>query len=166
MGSYMFWFSIRSIIVYPCDDMLTRLLSCIAITKSDFFKRHGQNRQWHNSLAHLRDRFWTATDTAKQTSGRNRPVVSACTGRRSLKHAGLRPRRLYNGHLLTSLHCRGCLNWTMPSWLLLLVGGIQATDIRLYRHTKMLKVTLVKLLNLWKTLMRCHFSTGMSWAKR
>ena len=64
-------------------------------------------------LMHLRDRFKTATRTAREIRGRNRPTVSRDTVIRRLRGFGIRCRRpyMYVGAPLTNAHKRRRLNW-------------------------------------------------------
>ena len=71
-------------------------------------------------LAHLRQRFHPATETANQTPGRNQPRISLQTVRRRLRVAGLRSyhcARLIRGHRLrrrkwAAAHTR----WRLNDW--------------------------------------------------
>ncbi len=55
-------------------------------------------------FTHLRNRFLPATITARQTSGRHSPRISAKTVRNRLREAGLRSRRLVVGAILKQCH--------------------------------------------------------------
>lgn len=80
-----------------------------------------QDRQIQN--LHLRDRFRTASRTARETPGRNNPRISSPTVRRRLRHFGLNARRPMIGPELTpvrrqarSLWCRQHDRWTIRDW--------------------------------------------------
>jgi transposase len=62
-------------------------------------------------LAHLRDRFRPATQTAHLIPGRHAPRISSSTVRRRLHEAHLRARRPYVGPVLTPRHRRNRLQW-------------------------------------------------------
>lgn len=67
----------------------------------------------HIHLTHLRNRFATPLDTARNTPGRNRPRISSRTVRRRLKAVGLRCRRPYHGAKLTRNHRRLRVAWAL-----------------------------------------------------
>jgi hypothetical protein len=74
-------------------------------------------------LQHLRERFRTATVTARETVGRYRPRVAAQTVRCRLRKSGVRARRPFKGPILTQRHrrqrlewARGHLPWTRQQW--------------------------------------------------
>ena len=62
-------------------------------------------------LAHLRDRFKTATSTARDTTGRHRQRISGQILRRRLKESRLIARRPYRGPVLTRRHRTQMLQW-------------------------------------------------------
>ena len=62
-------------------------------------------------LSHLRNRFKTATESARNTPGRTRRHISAQTVRRRLRVAGIRCRRPYVGARLTNVHRQNRMNW-------------------------------------------------------
>ena len=62
-------------------------------------------------LQHLHERFRTATVTARETVGHNRPRITAQTVRRSLRENGLRARRPFKYPILTQRHRRQRLEW-------------------------------------------------------
>lgn len=64
-------------------------------------------------LSHLRQRFRTATETARGTVGRNRPRISPRTVRRRLRSVGLRCRRPYHGARLTRDHRQLRTRWAV-----------------------------------------------------
>ena len=65
-------------------------------------QRQDRNIRW----LHLRHRFRSATETARETRGRTRRRVSAHTVRRRLRDAGISCRRPYHGARLTDNHRR------------------------------------------------------------
>ena len=74
-------------------------------------------------LQHLRNRFETASSTARRTPGRHRQPISDRTVRRRLQEADLRARRPYTGPILTPRHrrnrnqwARNHLRWTRAMW--------------------------------------------------
>jgi len=81
----------------------------------------GQDR--HIRLMHLRDRFRTAAQTARETQGVNHRPVSSSTVERRLRSSGLTARRPYRGNLLTQPRrerrlqwCRAHSRWTRQQW--------------------------------------------------
>ena len=62
-------------------------------------------------LIHLRNRFKTATATAREIPGRNRPVLSRDTVLRRLRGFGIRCRRPYVGTPLTAVNRCRRLQW-------------------------------------------------------
>ena len=64
-------------------------------------------------LQHLRNRFLTASSTARVTRGRTRRRVSATTVRRRLRENDLRARRPYVGSILTPRHRRARRQWAV-----------------------------------------------------
>lgn len=62
-------------------------------------------------LAHLRNRFTTATETARVTPGRHLPHICARTVIRRLREFGLRCRRPYHGARLTRVHRQNRVRW-------------------------------------------------------
>ena len=82
-----------------------------------------RNQDHRIRLAHLRDRFKTATSTARDTTGRHRQRISGQTVRRRLKESRLIARRPYRGPVLTRRHrtqrlqwARGHLQWNRLRW--------------------------------------------------
>ena len=82
-----------------------------------------RNQDRQIRLAHLRDRFKTATSTARETPGRYRQRISGQTVRRRLKESRLTARRPYRGPVLTRRHrtqrlqwARGHLQWNRLRW--------------------------------------------------
>ena len=82
-----------------------------------------RNQDRQIRLAHLRDRFKTATSTARETPGRYRQLMSGQTVRRQLKESRLTARRPYRGPVLTRRHrtqrlqwARGHLQWNRLRW--------------------------------------------------
>lgn len=74
-------------------------------------------------MQHLRDRFRTATQTARETPGRNQPRISANTVRRRLRDRDLHARRPVRGMVLTAERRQNrarwaCqhLRWTLREW--------------------------------------------------
>ena len=67
----------------------------------------------HIQLTHLRNRFAAPNDTARNTSGRIRPRISARTVRRRLKAVGLRCRRPYHGARFTRDHRHQRVAWAL-----------------------------------------------------
>ena len=61
--------------------------------------------------SHLRDRFLTAVETARNTRGRTNNRISAQTVRRRLRERGLRARRPYVGIVLLQRHRLQRLRW-------------------------------------------------------
>ncbi|MFC1381391.1 MAG: helix-turn-helix domain-containing protein [gamma proteobacterium symbiont of Clathrolucina costata] len=62
-------------------------------------------------LVHLRNRFKTATMTARETPGHNRPAISRDTVLRRLREFDIRCRRPYVGTPLTAVNRRRRLRW-------------------------------------------------------
>ena len=62
-------------------------------------------------LAHLRNRFRTATKTARETPGLRNDRIGASTVRRRLKQVGLRAHRAYRGNVLTPERRQNRVNW-------------------------------------------------------
>ena len=62
-------------------------------------------------LSHLRDRFRSATVTARNTVGAHGHHISDQTVRNRLRTAGIRPHRPYVGPILTARHRRARLAW-------------------------------------------------------
>ena len=62
-------------------------------------------------VMHLRNRFKTATSTAREIPGRYRPRISRDTVLRRLRGFGIRCRRPYVGAHLTAVHKRRRLDW-------------------------------------------------------
>ncbi len=62
-------------------------------------------------LQHLRDRFRTASRTARETPGRHNPRVSSPTVRRRLREYNLHARRPFRGTVLTPRHRQTRLQW-------------------------------------------------------
>ena len=62
-------------------------------------------------LLHLRNRFRTASQTAREIPGRRNPRISSPTVRRRLRQYRLRNRRPYKGNILTPLRRRNRLVW-------------------------------------------------------
>ena len=82
-----------------------------------------QRQDRHIRVVHLRDRFRTAVQTARETPGTLSNRVSANTVRRRLREAGLRARRPFRGNLLTPHRrearyrwCRRVQRWTLQQW--------------------------------------------------
>ena len=63
-------------------------------------------------LQHLRDRFRTAVQTARETVGVHRRQIGANTVRRRLRSSGLRARRPFRGNMLTAVRRQNRLRWT------------------------------------------------------
>lgn len=74
----------------------------------------------HIRLQHLRDRFRTAVQTARETPGRQNDRVSVCTIRRRLHAARLRARRPYRGSILNAVNRHNRREWSRQHrrWLL------------------------------------------------
>ena len=77
----------------------------------------------HIRLQHLRNRFQTATQTARETIGVHNQPISSSTVERRLRDADMRARRPYRGNLLTPvrrrnrlLWCRQHVRWTRQQW--------------------------------------------------
>lgn len=92
----------------------------------------------HIRLTHLRDRFRSATATARITPGTHAPRVSATTIRRRLKEHQLSSRRPYVGAVLTRRHRRARvqwaqnhLRWPRANWRSVLFSD--ETKVRLFR---------------------------------
>ena len=66
-----------------------------------------RNQDRRIRLAHLRDRFTTATSTARETPASHRQRIIAHAVRRRLKESRLSARRPYRGPLLTRKGCSG-----------------------------------------------------------
>ena len=64
------------------------------------------------NLLHLRNRFRSASRTARETPGRNNPRISSSTVRRRLRQRDLRCRRPVRGSILTPIRRRRRLLWT------------------------------------------------------
>ena len=67
-------------------------------------------------LQHLRERFGTATVTARETVGRNRSRIAAQTVRSRLREIGFRARRPFKGSILTQRHRCQRLEWARGHW--------------------------------------------------
>ena len=63
-------------------------------------------------LQHLRDRFRTAVQTAREKIGVHGQRIGANTVRRRLRNAGLHARRPFRGNMLTQIRRRNRLLWT------------------------------------------------------
>ena len=86
-------------------------------------KSDNSNQDRQIRLANLRDRFKTATSTARETPGRYKQRISGQTVRRRLKQSRLTARRPYRGPVLTRRHrtqrlqwARGHLQWNRLRW--------------------------------------------------
>ena len=81
-------------------------------------KRPGRERMTtpeqdrHITLLHLRNRFRSASRTARETPGRRNPRISSPTVRRRLRQRELRYRRPVRGNILTPFRRRRRLLWT------------------------------------------------------
>lgn len=62
-------------------------------------------------MQHLRDRFRTATQTARETAGRHQPRISANTVRRRLRSRDLHARRPVRGMVLTAERRQNRARW-------------------------------------------------------